>query len=253
MLKKNPKKWRVPLMIATATEGTVRFEWAHARFGQIVPVNWSAANFDINYVAVNYSIDDAYNLIAHHAVNNKVEWLLIIEDDVILPGDCFIKINEYVKQKDIPVVSGLYFTKSVPPEALIFKGRGNGNFTKWKWGEKVWCDGVPMGCLLLHTSILTELTKVSEIYRLPTGETVAHIFTTPRTVEFDIKTWVSNTSRGTQDLYFCDRIMNEGILKKAGWPKIAKKKYPFLVDTGIFCKHIDRGSGEQYPLPTGEK
>jgi hypothetical protein len=253
MIKTNPKKWRVPLMIATPTEGWIRFEWAHARFGQVIPVNWAAANFDLNYVAMGYSVEDAYNLITHHAIAQNVEWLLIVEDDVLLPGDCFVKMNEYMKKKEIPVVSGLYFTKGVPAEALVFRGRGTGSYTKWKWGQKVWCDGIPMGCFLIHMSLLKVLSESSEFYNIPSGERVRRVFVTPRKVDFDYQTWISHTERGTQDLYICDRILKEGVLKKAGWPKIARKKWPFLVDTTIFCKHIDRGTGKKYPLPLDEK
>jgi hypothetical protein len=41
--------------------------------------------------------------------------------------------------------------------------------------------------------------------------------------------------------------MNENILEKTGWKKVAKRKYPVLVDTGIFCRHIDVNTGKQYP------
>ena len=40
--------------------------------------------------------------------------------------------------------------------------------------------------------------------------------------------------------------MNNKVLKKAGWDEIAEKEFPFLVDTSIFCKHIDL-QGKQYP------
>ncbi len=36
------------------------------------------------------------------------------------------------------------------------------------------------------------------------------------------------------------------VFKKAGWPEFQKKKFPFLVDTKIFCRHID-WNGVQYP------
>jgi hypothetical protein len=35
--------------------------------------------------------------------------------------------------------------------------------------------------------------------------------------------------------------------EKIEQPKIAKKKYPFLIDTNIYCKHIEK-DGRQFPL-----
>jgi hypothetical protein len=40
--------------------------------------------------------------------------------------------------------------------------------------------------------------------------------------------------------------MEGGYFKKAGWHDFEGKKYPFLIDTNIFCKHIDP-DGTQYP------
>jgi hypothetical protein len=40
-------------------------------------------------------------------------------------------------QGDIPMLSGLYFTKSLPAEPLIYRGRGNSYYKKWKFGDKV--------------------------------------------------------------------------------------------------------------------
>jgi len=41
--------------------------------------------------------------------------------------------------------------------------------------------------------------------------------------------------------------MRDGIFKKAGWPEYEGKKNPFLIDTRLFCFHID-WNGDKYPL-----
>ena len=53
--------------------------------------------------------------------------------------------------------------------------------------------------------------------------------------------------QGTTDLEFCKNVIEEKILEKTGWKEIAKKELPFLVDTGIFVRHIDN-EGNQHPL-----
>ena len=107
MIQTNTEKWRAPVLIGVATEGWVRYEWANARYAQVIPINWSASGFDINYTALGFSIDDAYNLMVKKAIELNVEWLLIIEDDVMLPPDAFIRMNKHMQKSEIPIVSGL--------------------------------------------------------------------------------------------------------------------------------------------------
>jgi hypothetical protein len=60
------------------------------------------------------------------------------------------------------------------------------------------------------------------------------------------------SSGGTEDIYFFDKVIKKGYLEKAGWKKIAKKKYPYLCDTSVFARHIDM-NGKQYPANGEEK
>ncbi len=56
------------LIVGTATTGLVRIEWLQARYGQIIPTNWSwvqvwqymAAG---SFMPLGYQVDDAQNLI----------------------------------------------------------------------------------------------------------------------------------------------------------------------------------------------
>lgn len=247
------KLWRKRMMVGTPTLGLIRYEWAESRYNQIVPMNWELQGFSCTYNKwlhlgpIGYSIDDAYNLIVDTAIKRGVKWLLIIEDDVIVPHNLFVKMAEYMDKEDTPIVSGLYYLKASPTQPLMFRGRGNGAFTKFKVGDKVWVDGIPMGCLLVHMSILKYMHEKAPYYKTNDGTKLKRVFLTPRQQFYDPKTLGICNLMGTQDLYWCDQIINDGILDKTGWPKIGKKKYPFLVDTGIFCKHIDINTGKQYP------
>ena len=60
-INKRPIKKR--FLMATPTLGVIRYEWAHARFGQVIPVNWECSNYTLNYGVIGYGIDDAYNSI----------------------------------------------------------------------------------------------------------------------------------------------------------------------------------------------
>ena len=248
----NPRK---RILISTPTLGVIRYEWAAVRFGQVIPCNWSSTTTATgigNVVPMHYLVADAQNLSVQYALTNNFEWLLFWEDDVIPPIDTFLRLNEYMKKGTVPIVSGLYFTKGEYSEPILYMGRGTSCFCKFKMGEKVWVDGVPTGMLLIHTSILKVMWQESEEYTTLGHLKTRQVFDSPADVFYDPQTHDPRTAAGTSDLQFCTRVMKEKILVKAGWPKIAKKKHPFLCDTRIFCKHIDLNTGKQYPtqLPT---
>ena len=236
------------IMVGIPMTGTLRSEWVMARYGQIIPCNWGQVDciqWLDQFSPMQFSVADARNAIATKAVEDKFEWLFFIDHDVVLPPVTLLRLNDYMLKKDIPIVGGVYFTRSAPAEPLIYRGRGNSYFTNWKFGEKVWVDGMGLGCHLIHVSILKALYDESESYNLQ-GSVVRRIFETPAKCWFDPETMGWQSCVGTEDLAFYTRIMKNDIFRKAGWQKIAKKKYPFLCDTGIFCKHID-WDGVQYP------
>jgi hypothetical protein len=213
-----------------------------------VPVNFTSVNFTepiAGYYPLSYLVADAQNVICSVAIEREYEWVLLWEQDTFpREFNALMKLNEYIVSAEIPVVSGLYYTKGVPSYPLVFRGRGTGSFTKWKQGDLVWCDGIPTGFVLIHVSILREMAKDAETYYLR-NKPYKRIFVTPR--NYDRISGVEvNTVSGTSDLDWCTKVMEGGYFKKAGWNKFHNKKYPFLIDTNIFCKHINP-DGEQFP------
>ena len=246
----NPGYMNRVLVATPAGTGSVRMEWVLARYGQIIPMNWSMVQytqFMNSFVPYRYTVPDAQNLIVQEAVKGDFEWLILIEDDNVLPPDAFFRWNKYMQERKVPVVSGLYFSKSKPSEPLIFRGRGTSVHWDWKFGDKVWCDGVPTGSLLVHMSLMKVLYNESPEYLVGgKGGTMAR-----RVFEIPQQMWVSdegfNSLVGTTDLQWCTRVMRDKVFERAGWKEYQKKKYPFCVDTNIFVKHIDRNTGEQFP------
>lgn len=236
------------LLVATPSTGQIRMEWAAARYGQVIPTNWSMVSmiqWMNSYIPLRYSVADAQNLIVKAVVEQDFEWLLLIEHDTMPPPDAFVRFNKYIREAKVPVVSGLYYSRSRPAEPLVFRGRGTSYYDKWKLGDKVWVDGVPTGMLLIHGGLLRAMWKESSTY-LVGGKECKRVFRTPTDMWVNEETGTFNTVTGTSDLDWCSRVMKEGFFKKSGWDSYQKKKFPFLVDTGIFCKHIDQ-SGEVYP------
>lgn len=236
------------IAIGTATTGLVRVEWVRGRYGQVIPVNWAQAVLEeyLNgYYPLRYQVADAQNLIVRHAIEKDFEWLLLWEHDVIPPPDAMMRIDEYMRGEKVPVVSGLYYTRSSPSIPLVFRGRGTSYYDDFKLGDKVWCDGVPTGFLLIHMSILRLLWNDSPEYKAK-DKIVRRVFETPRKVWYSPETHHYNTLSGTSDLLWCKRVIEGEYFKKAGWTNYQRKKYPFLVDTNLFCRHINP-DGEQFP------
>lgn len=252
-LVKNPGTWNNRILIGTPMTGLVRAEWMMARMGQVIPCNWSLVDhvqWMSTFAPMQYLVADAQNIICKTAVEKDFEWLLLIEQDNILPPDAFIRVNDYMLDGKIPVVSGLYFTKSVPPEPMVYRGRGNSYYTDWKMGDKVWADGVPTGFLLIHGSIIKKMWEESPEYNM-NGQITRRVFETPAKIWYNPESNSHHALSGTSDLYWCERVIKEDFFEKAGWPEFQKKEFPFLIDTSIFLRHIDM-DGRQFPLEIPE-
>lgn len=247
-IKKSDYKPVRRILIATPTLGTVRMEWVQARYGQVIPTNWGMVTytqFMNSFIPLQYTIPDAQNIIVKEALEKQFEYLLLIEDDTMPPADAFVRINQHMRDGTVPVVSGLYYTKSNPSEPLIYRGRGTSFYDDWKLGDKVWADGVPTGFLLINCKLLHEMWKESPEYLAGDIKT-RRVFENPEKTWFDEETGSFNTITGTSDLEWCTRVIEGDYLTKAGFTKVAKKKYPFLVDTNILCRHITP-NGEIFP------
>lgn len=249
-LIENKGKIHNRILIGTPVTGVVRVEWMNGRYGQVIPTNWSHVDYQqwINSsMPLGFSVADAENLLAKAVVEGDYEWFLSYEHDNIPPQDAFIKINNYMIKGDIPVVCGIYFTKSVPPEPLIYREAGRGHFADWKMKDKVWASGIPFGFTLIHGSLIKALWEESPEY-MCNGVLTRRVFNTPAEGWNDPEAGGYLSSHGTSDLAWCKRLMDDKIFEKAGWPEFQKKEFPFLVDTSIFVKHIDNHTGVQYPI-----
>ena len=242
------------ICICVPTTGNLRIEWVMARFGCIMPVNWSHGEvfqYYDQYSPIGYVVADTRNICVQYSLDQKFEWTFFIDHDTCIPQDTFIKLSEYMTEAKYPVVCGLYYCKGAYPEPLMFRGRGNGYYSNWKYGDLVEVDGVPMGCTLIHNSVLKLMSEESEVYTVNSlcgPVTVRRVFETPRLAWKDPETGKYNQFGGTEDIPWCNRVMKDNILERAGWKGFGKKKYPFVCDTSIFCQHLDN-YGTQYPGP----
>lgn len=236
------------ILIFTPTTGLVRVEWMQARYSQIIPTNWSFVDMQQHlspWLSVGYQLADAQNLMAREVVEGDYDWVIYIEHDNVLPPDAFLRVNQYINDHKVPVVSGLYFLRADITEPLIYRGRGTSHFTDWKLGDKVWCDGIPFGFRLEHAGLIKAAWETSPEITV-NGQKTREVFKQPNAIWFSEEAGEVVSKGGTTDLEWCTRIMEEDLFTKAGFPEYAKRKNPFLVDTNIFVRHIDP-NGTMWP------
>jgi hypothetical protein len=242
------------IFVGTPSVGWKRDEWIAARYSQIIPMNWSQVQVNQymgGYLTEGYPVDDAQNLIVRQCIEGDFEWLFLLEHDVVVPDNMLVMLDQYMHDAKIPIVSGLYFSRAHPSRPLTYRGRGTGVYDDWKVGDKIWVDGIPTGCLLIHHSILKLMWDESAEYRIRRldgyEEITRRIFKTPGTQE--IEGGMHNIVSGTSDLDWCDRVMKDEVIQRAGWSMdyCLDPRYPFLVDTNLFCRHVDMSTGESFP------
>lgn len=237
------------IMVGIPMTGNLRAEWVLARYGQVIPCNWAQADliqFLDQWSPIEHTVADARNIIATAAVEQGFEWLFFIDHDTILPQGTILKMNERMIKNDVPVWCGLYFTKGVPAEPLIYRELGRGYYADWKIGDEVWAQAIPMGCTMINVKLLKVMAEDAETYYL-NGSPVKRIFETPAKMKYDVDTLNYGSVSGTEDIDWCIRVIKNNVFERAGFPEYKLKEHPFLVDTSIFCKHIDP-SGRQYPM-----
>jgi len=245
-VNKTPHRPRVHLCIPTT--GVIRYEWHLANSGIIIPTNWESTHTaQLTSSTLGYSVAEARNLLVRTFLQNGREWLFFLDHDVLCPPNTFIWADEFMRKPPTPIIAGLYYTKSYPAEPLIYRGRGNGAFRDFKLGDQVWCDGMGMGFTMIHRELLIAMAKKASKIRLSDRSEVRQVFITPRATFCDPETGMWARQVGTEDLNFCTRVIESKALAKTRWKSLVTKRFPFLVDTRMFCWHMEI-SGQRFPI-----
>ena len=128
---------------------------------------------------------------------------------------------------------------------MVFRTLGDSYYAGWKLGDVVEVVAVPTGCVLIHMGLIREMAKDCAEYTL-NGFKVKRVFNTPRESWYNPETGAYSANAMTSDLDFCRRVIAGDYLRKSGWTEYADKPLPFLVDTNIYCPHIE-SDGRTYP------
>lgn len=216
-------------MVGIPTIGEHSFLFSQCMAGMVMPTNFSMV---LRYLP-GLEVGRSRNMLVNEAQRIGAKYLLFLDEDVIFPANLAAKLLYHLQNHpDWTFVSGLYATKMVPPEPMLYTEWGQGVDWGWKQGElkKVLFTG--MGCSLIRVSDF-DLLEV-ETY---------HDKNPWYAVDVEVKEYFKTqgmTGAGekighTEDAFFFDK------LRKAGLNA--------YVDTGLLCDHYDKNTNIYYRVP----
>lgn len=207
--------------------------WHRHRMAMATPTNFNT----IEMVADGMEVGEARSAIARRCLeyNPQPEFLLFLDYDVLMPADTLTKLFFRARtHPDHDIYAGVYCLKrDSMPEPLVYGDHGQGPLWNWAVGDILTTSShnvrsVHMGLTLIRVSVFQELIDKGLVTDTdPFFLTVERSRTT--------KDGAAQTIQGTEDIYFCDKVM------KAGGS--------ILVDTSVLAGHHDKSSGITYGLP----
>lgn len=203
-------------------------EWHRAERNLALPTN-------INRIQVHkdgMEVGDARQSAVEDCMKlpNRPEFIFFLDYDVIPQWDAVTKLLYRARHfPDYDIFAGVYCLKSSVSEPLIYKDWGTGPFWEWTVGDLLTegITGVHMGCTLIRMSLFDRLDYKSK----PAFLTENYHYVKDGTV---------HSNRGTEDLFFCKRAVEEASAK-------------ILVDTSVLCGHQNFDSGQIFGLPNDSR
>ena len=219
-----------PIPLIRTARGNVRLaplstEFSRAAAAISVPTNYNWVNVPADGMVIDQARNYAVAAVMNHDV--RPEFLFFLAYDVLPEFDCLTKLIYRAKHfPDHDIFSGVYCCKSSPAEPLIYKGNGLGPFWDWTVGDLLQdgVTGVHMGLTLVRTTLFEKMKWDDEDEPL---------FLTQNTKVVDEAGL--HAMRGTEDLYFCERAIQEADAQ-------------IFVDTSILAGHQD-SEGKIFGLP----
>jgi len=178
------------------------------------------------------SVDQAYTDIVRTCLANGVDYLVILESDMIVPRNVLSQLLHRAHDEKLPFVCGSYVLKDTTGQSAAITVDENGtpiNFPNpFEERGVVPCGWVvPFGCSIIRTEVFADIP-------FPWFQTVFGSPDRPVPMSFQGQQ-VEITNTLTQDAFFCERLFASG--------------YQGYVDTDIQCLHMDRESGRIFGSP----
>lgn len=222
-------------MFGLPTNGEHSFLFTQSIIGQQTPTN-----FGMEWRSVpGYEVGDARNILVQWAIDSKCKYLFTVDEDVIGPGNGMRQLLYRMEtHPDWTACGGLYCTKTVPPEPLVFKEWGQGPAWDWKVGELIKVKASGAGYHFFRVEDLKNMKGLTEypIRNPMTGETmvVKDWFKTGKDYTYDDKGKMT-LEANTEDSWLYRRMEEQGL--------------QLWIDTAVLCKHYDKNNGLYFEMP----
>jgi SAM-dependent methyltransferase len=140
-------------------------------------------------------------------------------DDTIPPPHGFVQLLQKMQRHpDKKIVTGVYFSRSFPPQPMLWRGWMDGSYYDWHVGEFFEVDWAGCDCLMIDVDVFRNMPKpwFSQDYVFGPNQK------TPPAL-------------ATEDIYFYEKARKYGY---AAW-----------CDASVQCVHQDRDTGQSFFLP----
>jgi hypothetical protein len=102
---------KIGVVLGIPSRGSVRLEWAAMLKSVTEPINMSWAI----KTTIGKPVDQARNMIARYAIEFNANYLLFIDDDVLIPNQGLRRLVYQMEQNpDWDLLSGIYVTRTGP-------------------------------------------------------------------------------------------------------------------------------------------
>jgi predicted SAM-dependent methyltransferase len=197
---------------------------AHHNALSMIPINFTPRL----HRPLNLLVDQARNEASALAIDSGAQYLIFLDDDVLVPPNCLKQLTYRLDNwPEIDVVAGVYCNKGPAPGPLVFRGNGQGPYWRWKIGDFFPITGCGMGMTIIRTSLLLRLRQ---------SDPAKPFFLTEAHVRQDPKGDTRELFRRTEDLYFCNRALEECDAR-------------IYCDGSLTARHIKHDTGEEFYLP----
>lgn len=224
------------VMIGIPTRGMHSYMFSQSLNGLIMPTNFS---MHIRYVPF-MEVGRARNILVAAAQEANAKYLMFIDEDVIAEGGALKRLVYWLDtHPEWSCVAGIYPTKTIPPEPLIFTEWNDGPYYGWTQGDMVRVKCVGNGYTLFRVAdfdrLPPEMAMPYEDRNPWTGlpMTVRNFFNTGGTSAANFGG--SSQVRWTEDMYFFR------MAEQVGWQVWA--------DTSIELLHYDSDKHEVFKVP----
>jgi SAM-dependent methyltransferase len=222
------------LFIGIPTRGMHSHFFSQALTGTIWPSNFSLTQAYIPYLEVG----KARNILAEKAIELGAKYLAFMDEDVIGPANGMKALIAHMSNHpEWTFCSGLYATKSYPPEPLFYEDWGHGPSYDFKEGELKPVLFTGMGFCLIRVSDLLLLTP-------DTYEDYDHLTGTTHPIREFFKTASEGYDMGSGNVHKLGHTEDAWFFKQ-----LAEKGLKSYVDTGILCKHYDDKTYTFFDVP----